>query len=229
MRPNPRSVFPPSAGAGRRRDQRGFSLVILFLIILVMVGIAAGVMVTTQGDLQVSGHEREAKVAYYAAQAGLAMAETYLLTKAAGGSWTGYLSSGDARLCGPVSAGTPTKPPNCPAATNPRDCTFDTTRQACVQYCFHNNSIDPHYLDSGLTGSGDINDADNKITVEAWGFAPNSPNGATSHLVMDVRYPSTSQRVYCYPGQAGCETKQNNVIDKNNVTSTSSSATVNGG
>lgn len=64
----------------RRRParERGFTLIIVFLIIIVMVGIASAVMLSTQGDLQVSGHDRESATALYAAEAGVASAEWWM-------------------------------------------------------------------------------------------------------------------------------------------------------
>ncbi len=220
MRPTLRAHEPRGIARGPRRDQRGFSLVIVFLIIIVMVGIAAGVMVTTQGDVQVSGAAREAKVAFYAAQAGLAQAEDYLLVKSGGGgSWTQFLASGDPKLCGPINTGQPIGPPRCPTAQNPVDNTFDPSRQAGVRYCIHNNAIDPRYVDNGVSGSGDLNDGDNIITVESWGYGANN---AMAHLVMDVRFPAGTQRRFSYAQQGGSEVKQNASHDGNNLSAASS-------
>src|SRR5438309_12082714 len=68
----------PSTTPSRRRRQRGFSLIVVFLLILIMVGIASAVMMSTQGDLQVAGHDREAATALYAAEAGITYAQWWL-------------------------------------------------------------------------------------------------------------------------------------------------------
>jgi hypothetical protein len=192
----------------RDRDQRGFSLVIVFLIILVMVGLAAGVMVTTQGDLQVSGSDREAKVALYAAQAGMAQAQDYLLNKANGAtSWTTYLGSGDVYLC--TGATSATTPPRTPTPTNVANCNFDSARGGCYQFCIHNNPTDPLYFQGGA--SPNINDSDNIITIEAWGTvgAAGAVAVSNAHLVADVSFASGRTPIKCYIGDQGCERKQN--------------------
>ena len=60
------------------RPQRGFSLIIVFLIIVVMSAVAGTVMVSTQGDLQVSAHDRESALAFYAAEAANAYGQQWL-------------------------------------------------------------------------------------------------------------------------------------------------------
>ncbi|MCD6497783.1 MAG: hypothetical protein J7M25_05680 [Deltaproteobacteria bacterium] len=61
--------------------QRGFSLVIVFLILSLMAAAAMAVLLSTRTNVQVVGHERENAVAFYSAEAGLAYAKADLLPK----------------------------------------------------------------------------------------------------------------------------------------------------
>ena len=97
-----------------RRRQRGFSLIVVFVIIIVMVGVASAVMITTQGDLQVAGNDREQMSALYAAEAGVSWAQWILfrfpqptttpwtlMLKAAYPSDPSYSPAMAAMFCGP--------------------------------------------------------------------------------------------------------------------------------
>ncbi len=74
--------------------QRGFSLVVVFLILSLMAAAALAVLVTARSDIRVSGHERLRSVAFYAAEAGLAYAKADLTTRWSPSSlWTPVLSN----------------------------------------------------------------------------------------------------------------------------------------
>src|SRR4051794_9983901 len=79
----------------RLKRQRGFSLIVVFVIIIVMVGVASAVMITTQGDLQVAGSDREQMSALYAAEAGVSWAQWVLIRypQPSTGPWTPLLAS----------------------------------------------------------------------------------------------------------------------------------------
>lgn len=209
--------MPPSLHVRRRRNgQRGFSLIVVFLLILVMVGVSAGVMLSTQGDLQVSGHDRESVTALYAAEAGAAWAQGWLqqfTTPVLSGTWSPMLAAG---------AGGPLAPAMCvlaPGASNPPAALpvggaatnfvpgslavatlgvpvrYDTARSAWFQWCVHNNAIDPSYAQVGLPNPN-ITDGDNIVTIESWGWVGGDGTFATalasSHITVDVLYSNAN-------------------------------------
>ena len=160
-----------SAGTGgmallRRRNQRGFSLIVVFLIIVVMAAVAAGVMSATQGDLQVSGYDRESAVAFYAAEAGVAYAIQSLTQRVDKSNptavWTTLLASGAADEC--PGSGDPTRPGIAPSPAQ-APVSFDPSRKAYYTWCFHNNALDSNYVLS----TGDDADDDNVIVIESVG------------------------------------------------------------
>jgi hypothetical protein len=167
----------------RPRRQRGFTLIIVFIIMLAMAGMSAQVLLATQGDLQAAGHDREAAVALYAAESAVAFGKDWIAQRVnAGDTASALLSSGAAPLCQPT-CGTV----NCVApGTAPRGAQptvdYDLPRQARLRFCVHNNAADPSY--GGATPTGDVSDGDGILTIEGYGFGP---NGATSRIVVDVR------------------------------------------
>ena len=202
----------------KRNRQRGFSLVVVFIIILVMVGVSAGVMLSTQGDLQVSGHDREAVSALYAAEAGAAWGKSFVLnfytpvacTPAFNCTWTAFLNSLaplSAALCVLPPGGTnppTTLPvaaavPSTPGALGPPNpgtpVIYDATRNIYYQWCAHNNASDPTYNPPGAVG-GNLNDGDNIITIESWGWVGGNGTLATalasSHITIDVQYANAN-------------------------------------
>jgi Tfp pilus assembly protein PilX len=62
----------------RRRRDRGFSLIVVFLLVVLMVGVAAQVLLSTQEDVAVSGQDRESLTSFYAAEYGVAQAKDWL-------------------------------------------------------------------------------------------------------------------------------------------------------
>ena len=206
----------------RRRGQRGFSLIIVFLLILVMVGVAAAVMVSTQSDLQVSGHDREAASALYAAEAGAAWGENWVMgfaTPVKKGTWTDMLGAGGgvaASFC--TGGGTP--PTALPAAApvnfvpgaimGPMPGTpvlYDATRLVYYQWCIHNNAADRCYVPAACPQPGNTWDDDNIITVESWGWVGGTGTLATalasSHITIDIAYSNANLLLANDYAQAG--------------------------
>jgi hypothetical protein len=199
----------------RRSRQRGFSLLIVFMLILIMVGLAMGVVLATQQDLSIAGQDREQAQSLYAAEYAVAMAKAYLLStpniyNAPGGpngGWTPLLKSTDpnvqALLCQPLvnypnntapgitpktaSVALPMPAPwTGPGGTGPSPVTY--------QFCFHNNADDPAYLDPPATGpTGDNDDSREKLSllvIEAYGTGFNR---AVTHLAVTVGGPANVQ------------------------------------
>ena len=160
--------------SSRRNRQRGFSLLVVFVLILVMVGVSAGVMLSTQGDLQVSGHDREGVAALYAAEAGAAWGKSFLLnyyTPVVAGTWTAFLTAGPAvaaSFCVLPPGGTnpPTALPvaapvaTTPGALNPpapgTPVIYDPVRGTYYQWCIHNNAIDSTYTPPGAVAVSQV-------------------------------------------------------------------------
>src|SRR5262245_15188111 len=86
----------------RRRREGGFSLLIVFMLMMIMIGVAAGVALTTQEDLSVSGQDREQQMAFYAAEYAVARAKDYLTSSSVYSNatgWTPLLAAGGNVLC----------------------------------------------------------------------------------------------------------------------------------
>lgn len=180
------------------RRQRGFSLIIVFLLVIAMVGAAAAVLLATQTDLQVTGHDRELNVGLSAAETGVAYAKDWIaLRVGAGMTGSDILASGANELC--VCDALPPGPPaaNCrpvaaqpkwrwragtPTAINPGTLPCDT--DACFQFCVHNNALDPSYP----AAAGNVTDGDGILAVETWGWGP---TGAASRLTVEMRVGTT--------------------------------------
>lgn len=180
----------------RRRRDRGFSLLIVFMLITMMVGVAAAVILSTQQDLSVAGQDREALQSFYAAEYAVAQAKDFLAATlagrginaanfAAGGGWTPILTQ-------VTAAGVPQG-----CATGPLNATARMAWQTLsastrFTYCIHNNSDDIAYLDpGGSTPPGcvllsadvcDQRDPLHLVTIEAWGGS----STAQTHLAVDV-------------------------------------------
>ncbi len=61
--------------------QRGFSLVIVFLLLAMMSAAAMAVLLSARSDVRVSGHDRLNSVAFFSAEAGLAYGKAYMLQR----------------------------------------------------------------------------------------------------------------------------------------------------
>lgn len=175
-----------------RPRQRGFVLITVFLVILLLLTLGGAVLLSTQSDLQVSGYDREAAIALYAAEAGVAFGKDWLAGRVSGtgaGAWTVLLRSGDALLCAPGSGAAPGVQPK----ANNAAVSYDVARSASYRFCIHNNALDDRYFDSPATG--DTEDSDGMITIESYGFGP---GGAASRLTVEVSAGTTSRAVGDY-------------------------------
>ena len=193
----------------RRRRDRGFSLLVVFMLMIVMVGIAATVILSTQQDLSVSGQDRESLQAFYAAEYGIAQAKDYLekqvqtsipnINNFSPNGWTPVLqvinTAGVQQGCatGPTGLPTPISPrmgwQNYNTVGGTADPFAMMSGNVMWRYCIHNNSDDIAYLDSagnaaapcsGAVGDNcDGRDPLHLVTVEAWGAFPVDPATGT--------------------------------------------------
>jgi Tfp pilus assembly protein PilX len=155
----------------RASRQRGFTIAIVFILMLVMVGVAGGTLFLAQAGLSTVGQDREQAMAFYAAEYAAAEAKAFLASDStffsASTGWTYYTTAS-----GNVS----------------------------WNYCIHNNADDPAYfapgnpglctpvLPSGTTGDTyDTCDLQHRIIVEAYGTAPNN---ARSRLTVTIGTPA---------------------------------------
>jgi type II secretory pathway pseudopilin PulG len=194
-------------GPGR---QRGFSLIIVFLLIMVMVGLAAAVMTTTQGDLQVAGTDREGAIAFYAAEAGVAYAKDWLSAQSVptgNNAFSAVLASGAVQICAPAVG----PPPGSTPGTQPQVANVpvvylkDAANNPITWYrfCVHNNVDDPNYIN--LSGNGDTVDSDGKVTIESYGTGPNN---TLARVAATVAVSTAQVGVSDYSQQGGGGTKQ---------------------
>ena len=198
------------------KDQRGFSLIVVFLIIIVMAAVAAGVMTSTQGDLQVSGYDREAAVAFYTAEAGVAYAQRTLAQRVDTSNpravWTSMLSAAWPEACAP--SGNPRVPGVSPSVGQ-APVAFDIARSAYYTWCFHNNALDAAYA----SGTGDLIDSDNVIVIESVGVTgadgrAYSMGTVASRLSVEIRYTTGDLRNGSDCAQrGGCDAAQRNTGD----------------
>ncbi len=191
------------------------------MLIIVMVGAAATVMLSTQQDLSVAGQDREALESFYAAEYAVAQAKDYIASLTtvfwggAGPGWTPLLSSGIVQLCAPKGvASPPTAPGTQLQATNPYNNAWSIPTPATgtnvfaigtnsVQWawCVHNDAEDINYIDStkdtgGVTGdNNDANDAYHQIVIEGYGQIV--PTGVTNPV------PLAKAHVTVYIGPPG--------------------------
>lgn len=188
-----------------RRSERGFSLLVVFVLMVAMVGMAGLVATSTQQDLSISGQDREAKMAFYAAEYGVAQAKDFLST--AGFSqttgWQTLLAGGGIQLCNPVGGA---QPGTQPKSTFPKKA-FYTAGTNTIEYnwCLHNNRDDPGYMfPPGGVANGDTTDNEpaHLLTIEAFGYAP---FGATSRITATIGGPTTTTGGgNCYSQEGGC-------------------------
>ena len=62
----------------RRLREGGFSVIIVMIVLIMLVGIAMILIATSRGDVRSSANERETAVAFYAAEAGIAHGKAYM-------------------------------------------------------------------------------------------------------------------------------------------------------
>lgn len=211
----------------RRRRDRGFSLLIVFMLIIVMVGAAATVILSTQQDLSVAGQDREALQAFYGAEYAVAQAKDYLTVMngtywSSATGWTPLLASGMAQLCRPSSTPTTTPGTTPDDAKNPWN---DFNPVAGVngntgfpkvqwRWCVHNDPEDIAYYDASVLGSGETADTCDKyddahqLVIEGYGQVTNGagPALATGHVWVTVAGPQGNLQVpdNCYSQEGGC-------------------------
>ena len=183
----PRMLYAPRH---KHAHQRGFSLIIVFLLMAMMVGIAGIVMMSAKTDLQVSGQDRENQSAFYAAETAVAFGKDFLTTQnpqPIGGPWTALLQSDNLALCQRCNANNPpcavlgSQPGATPiGAWIP----YDAARGSDYRFCVHNNALDPNYMTAVPTG--DTVDGDGLVTIEGYGQVQGGRGGAT-RLTVDVQ------------------------------------------
>lgn len=208
----------------RRRRDRGFSLLVVFLLMIVMVGAAATVILSTQQDLSVAGQDREALQAFYAAEYAVAAAKDAIAAKestywSSATGWTPLLSSGIDELCAP-SASPTTTPGTAPRTQNGWKDFFGGTAWVNaesggsgsgprVQYrwCVHNDAEDRGYANASATADT-TDDASHVITIEGYGHVTDDSNAdlALAHVWVEIGSPSGTPTVYdnCYSQEGGC-------------------------
>lgn len=188
----------------RSSRERGFTIAIVFILMLVMIGVAGGTLFLTQAGLSTVGQDREQAMAFYAAEYAAAEAKAFLASDPtffnSSTGWTPLLSStvpaNVARLCQPVGGA---QPGISPKGAFP---IYYTTASGNVSwnYCIHNNADDPAYyapsnptlctpaLPAGTTGDTyDSCDLQHRIIVEAYGIAPNN---SRSRLTITIGTPA---------------------------------------
>ena len=181
----------PLPRRGRSR-QRGFSLLVVFLLLSVMVGVAAMLLLTAQTDLQVTGQDREASTAFYAAESAVAFAKDFLTTQAppVGPSpWSALLQSNQVQLCQPCNFNVPacavvgSEPGVVPRANQPWVAyDLNAPAQTFFRFCVHNNALDSTY--TLVANAGDTVDGDGILAVEAYG---RGPGGSISRITVEVQ------------------------------------------
>jgi type II secretory pathway pseudopilin PulG len=215
--------------APRRRRNRGFSLLIVFLLVGLMLAVAAPVLLTTQEDLAVAGQDRESLTSFYAAEYAVAQAKDWIakqmqtvdpgLTNFPVSGWGPLLAvlatanegckSGPATLAtAPIAPRMSWRDFNGPNGAK-RPFTLGPGN-AMFQFCIHNNSDDPAYLDvAGNTGTAcsgkdgdscDARDPLHYLAVDVWGAFPVDANtgqplsgAAITHLAINIGPPTLRQ------------------------------------
>ena len=144
-----------------RNRQRGFTLIVIFLLVILMVGMAATVLMSSQTDLQIAGQDRESTIAFYAAETGIAYGKDWLSANSHGApgpsAWNAILNSNVAQLCGPNPN---LYQPGVVPQTLRQPYDFNAPQQIFYNFCIHNNPLDP----SWAGGFGSKVDGDGVIT-----------------------------------------------------------------
>lgn len=166
------------------------------MLIIVMVGISAGVLLSMRRELQVAGEDRERRIAFYAAEYAVAQGMAFLANEIydTATGWTGTLNGATAvqqrQLCQPIGGAAPGTNPKPENTWTPLQLAPDGTTLSEWRFCVHNNAEDPGYLVASPP-NGDTTDANDLphhlITIEAWGRGPQaSNNGAIVRLTVTV-------------------------------------------
>jgi Tfp pilus assembly protein PilX len=182
----------------RRRRDRGFSLLVVLMLITVMAGVAGTVILSTQQDLSLAGQDREALAAFYAAEGGVAQAKDWLAARLAAGGITPatfVAVGGWTPILGEL-AGAPEGCATGPLAATARRAWTRLDGNTRFTFCIHNDASDIAFLDPGGTTPpgcagkrGDVcdeRDPRHAITIEAWGASATTQ----AHVSVEVASPS---------------------------------------
>ena len=75
-----------------KRRHKGFSLIVIFLLLALMAAAATAVLLASRTDTRISGRHRESTLAFFSAEAGIAYGKAFLTTQwQPTGFWTGVL------------------------------------------------------------------------------------------------------------------------------------------
>ena len=196
-----------------RSRQRGFSLLIVFMLMAVLITTAGIMLWTTQGGIAVTGITREQTLALEAAEYSVAQAKALIASQNPSlfnstTGWTPLLTSSSTTitnmLCANAAGNTATAPGTAvKTATNPWNNLFVDGSGAQIvgappaqwRFCIHNNADDPHYLDTAGNApaniaNGEINDQrdpQHLLVIEGYGTGP---NGAAAHVTVTVGTPT---------------------------------------
>jgi len=172
--------------AWRRRGQAGFSLIVVFSLVAIMAAVAMAVLLASRTDIKVSGRQRESRVAFFTAEAGVAYGKKYLVTKWNPITfWSGVLSEGPKTATydlGGVDMGGKRLP----------------LLKARYTYSFSNNPDDP-------SGSSTV-DSDGRVVITSTGVALDSAGTtvlATSTVQVEVSYGASSDLKGNYQAMQG--------------------------
>jgi Tfp pilus assembly protein PilX len=181
------------------RRQRGFTLVLVFFLIILMVGVLTALLVSAQGDLQVAAVDRESTSSFYAAETGAAYGKDWLLSRSPSpgtAAWTPILKGNPAVVCTvAVNSAQPgtALPPLQRSVSLKSGALLPSTAcpagEGCFNFCVRNNSLDPNWMNptpanwADPNKRPDLNDADGVVTIEAYGWGP---NGQVSRVSLDV-------------------------------------------
>jgi len=228
------SLSEPSLAKGHRRPSRrarrdrGFSLVVIFLLMVVMTGTAIGVLIAGQTDLNLAGISREQQLALHAAEYAAARGKALIASQTqpmfdATTGWNGLLLSTstpivNAMCSTTLGVATPGSTPGVRPQGAPvllyslRDRSGVVIPGADVQwsYCIHNNADDPGYLAPIGVPNGNVDDSrdvQHLLVIEGYGWAP---NGASARISVTVGTPTLNSNggvgSYAQEGAGGVHT-----------------------
>jgi type II secretory pathway pseudopilin PulG len=190
--------------SARRRGaerQRGFTLLIVFLLIILLVGVASVTLTSSQVDLRIAGEDVVAANTFYAAETAAAFGADWLRAQSpttGGSAWQAILGSGDVHVCtGPVGSPQPWIAPT--MAHVP----FDPIRGTAFAFCVHNNALDPSF--STGSPSPNLTDSDGIITIEGYGFGP---AGQQTRVSVELAVASVATVASDYVQSGGYALKQ---------------------
>ncbi len=188
-------------GPGGAR-QRGFALLVVLLIIVLMAGAASVTLLASQVDLRIAGEDVASTGAFYAAETAVAFGTDWLRAQApplGGGAWTAILASGDPHLCAanPQQPGLPWITPSLPAVP------FDPSRGTAWVFCVHNNALDPVFA-TGVPAPNTV-DSDGLIAIEGYGYGP---NGQISRVTVELGVAGVPTVISDYAQSGGNALKQ---------------------